>query len=157
MAMQITEDSVTFQLVFEATNPRPNYPYDPTITLRQVEDECLCLVRLIKEYIAKTKDREDQSEKLFVTRNMGPAVAVSHGTIASWLKEMLTLANTRASGGSTRKAATTYAASQGASVRSIMETGDWAHTSTMYGHHTRCLPKEVLVRVLKQHQLPFKG
>ena len=59
-AMQrISKDSVTFQPVFGAKNARPNYPYCPTITLRQAEDERLCPVRLIKEYLAKTKDRED--------------------------------------------------------------------------------------------------
>ena len=148
--MQILEDSVTFQPVFGAGNTRPNHPYCPTVTLRWAEDECLYPVRLIKEYIAKTKDREDQSVKLFVSRKMGPAVAVSNGTIGSWLKETLTLAKIRASGGSTRKAAATYTASQGASIRTIMEADDWAHTSTMYGHYIRWLPKEILVRIQVQ-------
>ena len=58
-AMQISEDSVTFQPVFGAKNARQNFPYGPAITLRQTEDECLCQVRLIIENIAKTKDRED--------------------------------------------------------------------------------------------------
>ena len=60
---------------------------------------------------------------------MGQAVAVSNGTIVSWLKEILTLANIRASGWSIRKAAASYVASQGAPIRTIMEAGDWAHTS----------------------------
>ena len=81
---------------------------------------------------------------------MGPAVAVSNGTIATLLKEALTLANIRALGGSTRKADATNAASQGASIRTIMEAGDWAHISTMYGHYIRCLPRKVLVRILVQ-------
>ena len=38
-AMQIMEDSVTFQLVFGAKNARPNHPYGPAITLRCPEDE----------------------------------------------------------------------------------------------------------------------
>ena len=32
-AMQITEDSVTFQPVSGAKNARPNHPYGPTLTL----------------------------------------------------------------------------------------------------------------------------
>ena len=102
-AMQVTEGSGTFQLVFGAINARTNHPHGPTITLRQIENECLCPMRLIKEYITKTKDREDWSDKLFVTRKMGPAVAVSNGTVTSWLKETLTLTNIRTSGGSTWK------------------------------------------------------
>ena len=54
-AMQMTEDSVTLQLVFGAKNARPNHPYMPTITMRQAEDEFLCPVRHIKEYTAKAK------------------------------------------------------------------------------------------------------
>ena len=49
-AMQISEDSITFQLVFGTKNAGPDHAYGPTITLRWVEDECLCPVRLIKEY-----------------------------------------------------------------------------------------------------------
>ena len=142
-AMQINEDSVTYQLMFSAKNVRVNHPHGPTIKLRHAEDECLCPVRIIKEYTVKTKDKEDQSEKLFVTRKMGLAVAASNSTMASWLGVTLTLANIRASRGSTRKAAANYAASQGASIRTIMEAGDWAHTSMMYGHYIRFLPREV--------------
>ena len=149
-AMQILEDSVTFQPKFWANNARPNHPYGPTITLRWAEDEYLCPVKLIKEHIVQAKCREDQSDKLFVTRKMGPAVAASNGTIASWVKETFNLANIRISGGSARRAAATYAASQGASIRTIMEPGDGAHTPMMYGHYIRCLPKEVLVRILEQ-------
>ena len=146
--MQISEDSVTFQPVFGAKNARPTHPYGPTIMLRQAEDECLCPLRLIKQYLAKTNDREDWSDKLIVTRKMGPAV--SNGRVASWFKETLTLANIRASRGSTRKAAATYAASQRTSIKTIMQAGDWAHTSTIYGHYIRCLHREVLVRILEQ-------
>ena len=141
--------------MFEAKNVRPNCPYGPTKTLWQAEHECLCPVRLIK-YIAKTKDREDQSE-LFVTRKMGQAEAVSNGTIASWLKETLTLGNIRASGGSTRKAAATYVDSQGASIWAIMEPSDWAHTFMMYGQYIRCLPREVVVRNLQQTSDSIQG
>ena len=77
-------------------------------------------------------------------------MAVSNATIASWLKENLTLANIRATGGSTRKAAVSYAASLGASIRTIMEAGDWDHTSMVYVHYIRYLPREVLVRILEQ-------
>ena len=106
---------------------------------------------------SQTKDSEDGSEKLFVTREMGPAVAVSNGTIASWLKETLTLANNGALGGSIRKAAATYVASQGASIMTIMEAGDLTHTSTLYGHYISCLPREVLVRIPEQTSASIQG
>ena len=39
LAMQITEDSVTFQPVFGAMNTRPNHSYGPNMTLRQAQDK----------------------------------------------------------------------------------------------------------------------
>ena len=55
------------------------------------------------------------------------------------------------------KAAGSYAASKEASARMIMEAGDGAHTSTMYGHYIRCLPREVLVRILDQMLVSIQG
>ena len=81
---------------------------------------------------------------------MGLVTAISNSKITSWLKETLTLANSRALEGSCGKATVPYAASQGAPIKTIMGAGDWAHTSTMYGHHIRCLPREVLAKVIEQ-------
>ena len=53
--------------------------------------------------ILSQNQREDQSDKLFVSRKMGPVMAACNGTIASCLKETLTLGYIRASGRSTRK------------------------------------------------------
>ena len=56
-----------------------------------------------------------------------------------------------------RTPAATYTDSQGASIRTIIEAGDWAHTSMMYGHYIRCLPREVLVRILEKTSASIQG
>ena len=104
----------------------------------------------MREYLAKTKGRENRSKTFFVTRKMDPALAVSNSTMANWLKETLIPPSIRALGGSTRKVATSYTASQGASIKTIMEAGDWPHTFTMYGYYIRCLPRVVLARITEQ-------
>ena len=71
--------------------------------------------------------------------------------------QTLTLANIRASGVSTRKAVATYMASQGPSIRMIMEAGILAHTSTMYGHYIRWLHQQVLVRILEKTLASIQG
>ena len=38
-----------------------------------------------------------------------------------------------------------------------MEAGDWGHISMMYGHYIRCLPREVLVRILGQTSASIHG
>ena len=111
--------------MFGAKNAWPNHLYGSTTTIQWLEDECLCLVQLMKEYVAKTKDTEEQSEKLFVTWKKGPVVTASNATIDNWFMEILTLTNIRASEGSIRKAAASYAASQGALIRKIMEANYW--------------------------------
>ena len=45
----------------------------------------------------------------------------------------------------------------GTSIRTIMEAGDMAYTSMTYGHYTRYLPREVLVRILEQALASIQG
>ena len=145
-AILVILDSITFLLVFGQRKPIS------TANMGQQWDECLCPASLIKK--AKPKI---ESNKLSVIRKMGLMTAVSNATVANWLKETSPLTNIRASGESTRKTATSYATSQGASIRTIMEAGDWDHISTIYGHYIRCLPKEVLVRILEQTLASIQG
>ena len=39
----------------------------------------------------------------------------------------------------------------------MMETGDWSHTSTIYGYYIRCLAIEGLVRILEQTSASIQG
>ena len=127
-SMQVTADMVTYKLLFGAKNVQSCHPYGPTITLRWSEDECLWPEALVRDYLTRTKDGRQRSEKLFVTRKKGVQwLPTPKASISSWVKETLILANIRASGSSTRKAAMSYAASQGASIKTIMEVDDWAH------------------------------
>ena len=66
-AMQVTTDLVTFQPVFWAKNAQLSHPYGPMIILMRSEDDCLCPVALIGEYLARTKNKRQRNEKLFVT------------------------------------------------------------------------------------------
>ena len=52
--------------------------------------------------------------------------------------------------GSTRKAAIMYVASQGTSVKTIIEPCDWVHTFTIYSHYISCLPRDGLVTILRK-------
>ena len=66
--VQVTANWATFQPVFVTRNVPPNHKYGPTIALRRSEDDCLCLVLLVKECLARTIDTEQRSEKFIVTR-----------------------------------------------------------------------------------------
>ena len=60
------------------------------------------------------------------------------------------MADIKASGGSTRKASASWAASKGVSIKTILDAGDWAHTSTAYRHYIKCLPEGVAQRIAEQ-------
>ena len=135
--------------MFGAKNVQLNHPYGSTIALRKSEDECFCPVALVRVF-SQNKRQRAQKWEVLCHKEMGPAISISNATIAKWLKERLILANIMASGGSTRKAAISYAARKHISIKTIMESGDWAHTFTMYGNYIRCPPREVLLRIIKQ-------
>ena len=97
--MQVMESTITFHPAFGAKNARRSHAYTPPFTIRLARDECLCPVRTVKAYL-----RLNRSKNFFVTRKQGNAIAVTNGTIATWLTETLKLVSIKASGGSTQKA-----------------------------------------------------
>ena len=48
------------------------------------------------------------------------------------------------------EASASWAASKGASIKTILEAGDWAHASTTYRHYIKCLPEAVAQRIAEQ-------
>ena len=148
--MQVMESAITFHPAFGAKNARRSHAYTPPFTIRLARDECLCPVRTIKAYLKAIMSRPNRSKNFFVTRKQGNAIAMTNGTIATWLTETLKLANIKASGGSTRKASASWVASKGVSIKTILEAGDWAHASTAYRHYIKCLPEAVAQRIAEQ-------
>ena len=121
-----------------------------TVILWGTEDERLWCVDLIKEYTARTKDRVQQSDKLFVTQRMGLAVRVSNATIMSQLKEILCTGSIGALGASPGRLPLCTLLPSGDSMKTIIESTHWTHTFITYGHYIRCLPIEAPVRILRQ-------
>ena len=144
------ESAITFHPVFEAKNARRSHAYTAPFTIRLARDECLCPVRTVKAYLKATTSRPNRSKNFFVMRKQGNAITVTNGTIATWLTETLKLASIKASGGSTRKASASWAASKGVSIKTILEAGDWVHASTAYRHYIKCLPEAVAQRIAEQ-------
>ena len=56
------------------------------IIFRISEDEFLCPVAQVKEYLARIKNKKQRSDKLLVTRKMGPAVSLSIVVVANGLR-----------------------------------------------------------------------
>jgi hypothetical protein len=56
-------------------------------------------------------------------------------------------ADIRATPGSTRAAAASYAVATQVPLKSILQKGDWARASTLFGFYVRSLPAETLTRI----------
>ena len=69
------------------------------------------------------------SERIFVSL-VSPYEAVSVPTITRWLKKTIALSGQSGSGGSTRAASSSEAIMNGASLKAVLEAGDWARVST---------------------------
>ena len=119
--MQVMESAIMFH---PAKNTHRSHAYTPPFTIRLARDECLCPVRTVKAYLKATMSRPNRLKNFFVTRKQGNAITVTNSTIATWLTETLKLASIKASGGLTRKASASWAASKGISIKTILEAGD---------------------------------
>ena len=139
-----------FHPAFEANNAHRSHAYTLPFTIRLARDECLCLVRTVKAYLKATMSQLNRSKNFFMTRKQGNAIAVTNGTIATWLTKILKLASIKASGGLTQKASASWTASKGVSIKTISEAGDWAYASTAYHHYIKCLPEAVAQRIAEQ-------
>ena len=87
--MQVMESAITFHPGFRAKNARKSHAYTPPFTTQLARDECLCPVRTVKAYLKATTSRPNRSKNFFVMRKQGNAIAVTNGTIATWLQKPL--------------------------------------------------------------------
>ena len=109
----------------------------PFATAEEKRLHCLCPVRALKAYCARTADSRVTSQ-LFVVMNARKRKAVSTPTLSSWIVEAIRLAYTRAGSEvpealkahSTRGVSTSWALSKGVSIAEICAAANWSSPST---------------------------
>ena len=105
---------------------------DPLSVLEFTQDETLCPVRCLKEYLARTEAWRKEQPQLFLA-TVAPHGPVSSSTIARWLKDVLRLSGVDTScfsGHSTRSASTSAAALSGMTTAGIMQRAGWSQRNT---------------------------
>ena len=125
---EIGESSVRFQPVGLEKTEGPSHCAPPLVLNRFTDDPRLCPAHYVKAYIRKTEGCRS-SDRLFVSL-LAPHGAVATSTISRWLERIISMTGASGSGGSTRSAATSRAASRGASLAAVLTAGDWARAST---------------------------
>jgi integrase len=92
----------------------------------------LCPVNTTKNYILRTAILRGENTGLFIA-TVKPYRPVTRATIGRWLKEILKSSGVNVEtfkGHSTRSASSTGAFAKGASIKDIMERGNWSNAST---------------------------
>ena len=126
--MPLSQTAAPFQPVGLEKTEGPSHCAPPLVLSSFTEDPRLCPVYYIKAYLRRTRSLRS-SDRLFVSL-LTPHGAVTAATIANWLKKTIGLSDQSGSGGSTRSASSSWAASNGATLETVLAAGDWARVST---------------------------
>ena len=131
--LELGESKIRLQTLGLEKHTRPSFTNKPVVLYSLKEDPRLDPVHYIKAYIKMTV-RIRKSDKLFVTINR-PHEEASSGTIARWLKQVISQSGQLGKGGSTRSATTSLALNRGATLETIVSAGDWARVDTFKRHY----------------------
>jgi integrase len=135
--ISFNRDSVTIHSRQLLKQSRPGMHLAP-ISLKAYENnQKLCIVTLLKEYIQRTKNlRCDDS--LFIS-TVKPHKAASQNTISRWIKLTLSKANIdkQFKPHSTRAAAVSMASLKGVPLETIIKSAGWSNSSTFAKFYNR--------------------
>ena len=109
------------------------------------QNEKLCIVSVLKEYLRRTKEIRGEENKLLLSYQV-PHKPVSKNTLARWLRQVLNGAGVDIalfSAHSTRAASTSAALSSGVPVDVVLRAAGWCSESTF----TRFYRKEPAVNM----------
>ena len=133
---------------------RPSHFMAPIEIRAFQEDEKLCEVHTLKQYLRVVAPLRGQTTSLMVTCNK-PHKKPSSQTISRWLVETIKLAYEAAklslehvAGNSTRAFATPWAEFKGMSLADIMKMADWATAGTYFNHYRQNILSDASISVL---------
>ena len=142
--LQYSPTSAVFQPAFGAKQDRPGHQ-NQVLILRSCNDERLCPVTTLTEYLART-NYPNRDKALFLTTTP-PFRKAAKATVKRWIISVLQGAGVHASPGSTRAVAASFALAMNVFLHSIMESADWSRSKTVFRHYVRLLPVEVLTHI----------
>ena len=123
-----------------------------------VEDEALCVVSVLNEYIKRSEGWRGDKTQLILSY-VAPHREVTSSTIARWIKKKLSLTGVdveRFKAHSTRSASTSKASVVGLTISDIMKRGSWSKESTWKRFYCREIAdpnKEFQDRIFKSTAL----
>jgi site-specific recombinase XerD len=141
--MDISENSYSFQLSEHLKQSRPGVK-NPVVRLSAFEDNKICVVTKLKEYLKRTVVLRGTESQLFISYTK-PFKKVSRGTLSRWVKDVMGKAGIDTSKfkpHSTRAASTSAASRASVKLEEILETAGWSSESTFAKYYNKPIAKK---------------
>ena len=119
---------------------KPGRKRSPVVYFAFPPDMELCPVTLLRVYVAKRDSLLEVDVQPFFITHQRPYHAAAKDTLARWVKQTLRLAgvDTDCFGPhSCRSASSSKAFATGASLHSILKSGQWSTAGTFYKHYRK--------------------
>ena len=130
--LNITEDTCNFQLLEHIKTSKPGGMATILTFKKYTENQSICPLLTLKEYLVRTKQLRKEEKKLFISFQK-PHKAVSRDTISRWVKMGLSAAGidtTVFTPHSTRAASTSKAKARSVPMDVIMSLAGWSKATT---------------------------
>jgi len=125
--MQILQGKIVFTIGEKLKTTRPGKHLAPIELLEYPQDESLCVVSHLKQYIKCTDQlRAAQHTRLLISHSK-PHKAVTNSTVGKWAESVLR--------NSAKPASTSYGARSGLTLKEILKAGGWSNALTFAKHY----------------------
>lgn len=136
--MQILQGKIVFTIGEKLKTTRPGKHLEPIELLEYPQDESLCVVSHLKQYIKCTDQLRDTQHTRLLISHSKPHKPVTNSTVGKWAKSVLREAGidtSTFSGNSARPASTSYGARSGLTLKEILKAGGWSNALTFAKHY----------------------
>lgn len=134
--MEINQEKIVITINSRLKQSRHGRHLKPIVLKEYPDCRRVCVVTLLKEYIARTQSLRRTSRLLI--SHARPHKQVTPSTISRWLKDTLRAAGiTGHTGHSTRSASTSKANLSSVPIDTILEAAGWSQQSTFAQHYNK--------------------
>ena len=145
-AMAMDKDTCTFYPTIHLKHSRPSFPGDPITYTRFPDDNNLCVINCLTEYINRRHSLVDDKVSQLLITHRKPYHAAHKDTVARWLKEMLREAGidtTRYTAHSYRAASTSMLKDKSIAIDEILKRGQWSNTHTFTRYYQKQIEYDI--------------
>ena len=137
--MELSSNKCIFKVKDKVRQTRVGTHIAPLVFLSYPEDDKLCIVIHLKEYIKTTSQFRNGSKQLLLS-HVKPHKPASKDTISRWCKSVLATAGVDVSkfkGHSTRAASASFLADNNSNVKDIMSSAGWSNERTFQQYYRK--------------------